>query len=98
MADLNYPSSQAEKFTISATTTIQLDPGRDYAIDLSGSAGGATAVNIKYQLGDGTYAAYPDDPGAIGSGIQITAPASGVIQIAITGGSSIAIVVSFRRL
>lgn len=98
MADHNIADRTAYKVTISATATFQLEPGARYVIDLSGTDGGST-VSLKYLCGDGTtYTAYPDDPGAIDAGIEIVAPASGVIQVSCTGGSSIAIVVNIARI
>lgn len=99
MPDYNFSGRDNGDATISATSTFQLDPSSRYEAELSGNAGGATPVDLKYQLSDGsTYAAYPDNPGAIGKAIEIVTPRSGVVQVAVTGGSGVAIKVSFGKI
>ena len=98
MADHNIPDRTSYLVTIGATATFQLAPGGRYAIDLSGTDGGSTP-SIGYGLGDGsTFTAYADDPAAIDAGIEIVAPATGIIRVSLSGGSSPAVVVALARI
>ncbi len=99
MADFDFRGLDVCTATIAATKTFQLDPATRYVAELSGADGGASAVDLKYQLGDGATATeYPDNPGVIGSGLEILTPVKGVVQVAITGGAAVAVQVHFRKI
>ena len=99
MADYDFRGKDVGEATIAATKTFLLDPSTRYTAETSGDDGGASAVDINYQLGDGsTVAAYPDNPGEAGKSIEITTPAKGVVQVALTGATDAALQVVFRKI
>lgn len=90
------PSRGTQNLT--GTGVIELLPGASYVIDVSGTDGGATEVNVQRQLGNGDWVTYDDSPGEVPASFGIDVPWSGKVRVELVGATNPNLIFAWARV